>query len=322
MRLTLASSLSAAALGVTFACRPAEPGGVAPNPRTAAEAAAREAVANERALEAGALPAGSVGVPPFDLGTADTAIAPLAYGLADLLTTDLARSGQIQVVDRLRLDAVLREIQLVESGRVDTATAPRVGRLIQARRLILGRLSDTPGGELAIQAGIADVTTGELRAAVSARASVEDILEAEKELAFRLFDELQVTLSPAERTAVEQLPTRSVTALLAYSRGVRYEAEGRYEAAAREYIGALRLDPGFAAAARNLEGVQNAAPAGIIQHASAGASQASRVAGVVGDRLNWPPMSPIGSLLIATPFEGGGDLSIPTTIIITIEVPE
>jgi hypothetical protein len=61
------------------------------------------------------------------LSATDTLIAPLAYGLADLLITALQRSGQLQIVDRLRLDALLRETQLVEAGRVDRTTAPRVG---------------------------------------------------------------------------------------------------------------------------------------------------------------------------------------------------
>lgn len=315
----LASLGIPALLGI--GCRPADPASVTPDPRTAAEIAAREAIANEKAMGAMPVAGNSLGIPPFEVASADTALAALGYGLADLLITDLARSQKLLVVDRIRLDAVLRELRLVESGRVDAETAPRVGRLVQAGRLVLGRLRDRPGGGLAIEAGIADVATGQLRSSVSAGARLEDILEAEKELAFRLLDELDVTLTPAERSAVEQLPTRNVGALLAYSRGVRFETEGRYDAAAREYIQALRLDPGFGAAATNLEEVQDTRAPGSIQ-ASAGATQASRVAGVVGDRVNWTNPSPLGSMLIATPVEAGGDLRIPTTITITVEVPE
>ena len=322
MRHLSLNDLSLLALGLALGCARGEPGGVAPDRRAAAETAAREALASENSLGATPAQGRALGIPPFAVATADSALASLGYGLADLLTTDLARSRQLLIVDRIRLDAVLREIRLVESGRVDAATAPRVGRLVQARRLVLGRVTDTQDGGLAIDASIADVTTSELRTAVSARAAVEDILEAEKELAFRLLEELEINLSPAERAAIEQLPTRSISALLAYSRGVRYETEGRYDAAGREYAEALRLDPGFAAAAENLKELENAAPSGSTRLASAGAAQARRAASVVGDRLNWPGMSPLGSMLIASPFEGGGDLSLPTTITILIEVTE
>ena len=117
---------------------------------------------------------------------------------------------------------------------------------------------------------------------LAARASIDDILRAEKQLAFNLFNSLGVTLSPKEQAAVEQMPTRNVDAFLAYSRGVRFEAEGRYTAAAQEYRQAAGLDPAFKAAQAQLQGVQSAAatPAPT-QQASAGAPQAARATELV-----------------------------------------
>jgi tetratricopeptide (TPR) repeat protein len=57
-----------------------------------------------------------------------------------------------------------------------------------------------------------------------------------------------VTLTVAERNAIEQRPTRSLAAFLAYSRGLTAEDEGRYDEASRFYRDAMRLDPGFDAA--------------------------------------------------------------------------
>jgi TolB-like protein len=306
------------AVWLAAGCAPA-PGGVTPDPRPAAEEAARRAIVNERELDAASLSPRSLGIPPFEVASRDTNVAALGYGLADLLTTDLARSGRLEVVDRIRLDAVLREIHLVESGRVDTATAPRVGKLVQARRLILGNLTEKSGGGFLVAANIADVATGELRTAVAAETSLEEILRAEKELAFLLFDQLGVTLTPAERGAVEQLPTKNIAALLAYSRGVRFEAEGRYAEARREYQAAVQLDPGFQAAQEHLESVEGGAggPAPV-QQANAGSTRAvERVVTGIGGSFG----SPLGSLLIAPPGEGGSDLVLPTTVIITVEVP-
>ena len=47
----------------------------------------------------------------------------VGYGLADLLTTDLAQSKKLQVVDRVQVNAVLREIGLVDAGRIDSNSA-------------------------------------------------------------------------------------------------------------------------------------------------------------------------------------------------------
>jgi TolB-like protein len=306
------------------ACGGKQPGVASPE-RGKAEQAARRAVAQERALDGRKLEARSLGIPPFDISPPDTALIPLAYGLADLLTTDLARSRRLQVVDRVQLNAILREIDLVKSGSVDSNTAPRVGKLIQARRLVLGYLGWTPKGELGLNANIADVESGEVRTAVAARTKIDDILRAEKQLAFQLFDALGVRLSPKEQAAVEQMPTRNVDAFLAYSRGVRFEAEGRYVAAAQEYQQAAALDPGFKAAEAHLKAVQSAAVSpGPRQHATAAASPATRAKEVVTDRVNGVFVTPIGGQQIVSPSEGGGDLPAPltTTVIITVTVPQ
>src|SRR5262249_47352623 len=99
---------------------------VAPDRIAVPEADARRALATEK-TGADSLPVRSVGIPPLRVVSSDTTLAPLGYGLADMLMTDLARSSQIQIVDRLRFDAVLREIKLTQAGLVDPATAPRVG---------------------------------------------------------------------------------------------------------------------------------------------------------------------------------------------------
>jgi len=129
--ITTALLALATVAGASCRAKPSER--VVPDRVNEAEEAARSAIANERAINVASLPERSVGVTPFAVSTSDTTIAPLAYGLADILITDLQRSGQLQLVDRLRLDALLREVELVGPGRVDTMTAPRVGQLVGAR---------------------------------------------------------------------------------------------------------------------------------------------------------------------------------------------
>ena len=178
----------------------------------------------------------------------DTTLSALGYGLSDLLADDLARSSKLTVVERLQLDAVLRELRLANGGAVDTGTAPRVGRIIGARRLVIGGVRQLPGGDVQITAQVADVVTHRVTNAISARAPLSRIFEAETALAFQIFNALGITLTPAERASIEQAPTRNVAALLAYSRGVREESYGRYGAAAQQYRAALAADPNFTVA--------------------------------------------------------------------------
>jgi TolB-like protein len=318
-----ALALALAACGPAVGGYSAEP--VAETPLALAEREAARRVAEERSIDAATLPRRSVGVAPFRVAFADTSLSSLGHGLADLLMTDLARSGQLEVVDRLRLDAVLRELRLAESGRVDSATAPRLGRIVGARTLVLGAIGDRPDRRLTLDAQVADVPSGTLRSAGSAAVSADDILRAEKELALRLFDRLGVTLTPAERRAVEELPTRNLKALLAYSRATRYAAEGRYDLATREYRAALEADSDFDLAGERLRSVQQ--ETGQPASPSTAPEQLGRAAAHVVDRVNAPPAPPIASLptrSITDPSTEGGGGGPPggTATIIIIVTPD
>lgn len=237
--------------------------------------------------------------------------------MADLLVTDLAQSAQLQLVERARLGEVLREVDLAATGRVDSASAPRVGQLLGARRLILGTLDTLPNGDLRLGARIADVETGLLEQTFDARASLNDLLAAEKVIAFRLFEALGVNLSPAERAAVEAArPDASLAALTAYGRGVQAELAGENRRAIDEFTRAGALSPAFTQATQR---VQRLEPVVQAQAASATLTPGVRpinaaVAGTV-DRIN-RPLDLITSY--TRPSGGAGDPAFPSTLVTVI----
>jgi hypothetical protein len=48
----------------------------------------------------------------------------VGFGFADHLRADLTKSHQLILVDRLRLDALMREMRLASTGLADLTTAP------------------------------------------------------------------------------------------------------------------------------------------------------------------------------------------------------
>ena len=80
--------------------------------------------------------------------------------------------------------------------------------------------------------------------------TVDQIFTVEKNIAFGIFTQLGITLTTAERNAIERRPTKSLAAFLAYSRGLTLSDEGRYEDANRFFDQAIRLDPSFIQAQR------------------------------------------------------------------------
>ncbi len=261
----------------------------ATRPVTAADSARVRALAAEQA-GSGGIRRGVIGVPPFASVGRDTTLVPLAYALADLVSTDLSRSKGVTVVERARLGEVLRELDLAATGRVDSATAPRVGRLVSAERLIFGAVEALPDGRtIRLGARIGDVERSTVTSAVDARAPLAEIFAAEKELVFRLFQSLGIVLSPAERAEIEQQPTKNVSALLAYGRGVQRSYFGDSKGAAEAFRAAHRLDRRFREArTRELEARAIGAIGTSNPIAIPGVRPLDRAISTAVDRLNRP----------------------------------
>lgn len=209
---------------------------------------AKAAVAAENTVAGGAGPANTVAVLPLAYNGGDTTLASLGVGLADLMITDLSRSSQLTVVERGQIDALLDEVALSQNGAVDASTAVRSGRLARAGRLVRGAVTQLDQTSLRADAAVVDVATARTGGPVNTDFGLDAVLDAEKRIVLALFAEMGITLTPAERAAIDQRPTRSLTAFLAYSRGLRAEDAGRLDDAARFFGEAARIDPGFSAA--------------------------------------------------------------------------
>ena len=209
---------------------------------------ARRAVADEQTL--GVVPGSptTVAVLPLRFTGSDSSLRPLERGLAELLATDLARSKQLTVLERERIQAVLDELALQRSGHTDSATNVRAGRLLRAGRLVQGAIFQLDSSQLRVDAAVVDVGTMNVSGVAQGADQMEQLFALEKRIALGLFDELGVQLTVAERNAIEQRPARSLAAFLAYSRGLTAQDEGRFDDASRYYREAVRLDPDFGTA--------------------------------------------------------------------------
>lgn len=246
-------------------------------------AAAKAAVASEAGIGQQPGDPRVVAVMPFPFAGADSALRPLERGFAELVITDLARSRELTVVERARLQAVLDEIALQETGSTDGASSVRAGRLLRAGRIVQGALLQVGTAQLRVDASVVDVPTREAVGSASEDDRLEALFDLEKRLVLELFDELGVTLSVAERRAIEQRPTRSLAAFLSYSRGLLAEDAGDFDDASRHFRDAYRLDPGFGAAAARSENAERIADARGVSPAEVEAQTAGTTEGRVAD---------------------------------------
>jgi TolB-like protein len=188
----------------------------------------------------------------------DSSLMPLERGLADLLVTDLSRSAALTVVERDRMQAIVDEMKLSQTTGVDSSTSVRSGRILRAGRVVQGGITELPGRSVSVTAAIIDVPTAQALKSVQNDDRLEQLFTIEKKIAYNLFDALDVHLTVQERALVEQRPTRSLAAFLAYSAGLMAEDNGNLGEAARFFGEAARIDPSFAAAAQRRDNVEAA----------------------------------------------------------------
>jgi tetratricopeptide (TPR) repeat protein len=222
----------------------------------------------------------TVAVLPLSYQGGDEKYASLGRGLAEMVSVDLAQIDELQLVERVQIEALLDELKLSESQYVDPKTAPRTGRILGAGRLIGGGYSVLDGEKLRVETALAEVQEAAASSAIESYSdALEQLFALERELVFGIVDRLGIELTPAEREQIESVPTRNLQAFLAYSRGLDAEARGNYEAAANAFRRAHEIDPEFSEAADRQEEMEQ------LSAVAGGTDQALRTAA----RIEAPP---------------------------------
>jgi TolB-like protein len=176
----------------------------------------------------------TVAVLPFvnsAIGQANTELAPLSKGIADLLITELAQNTAIRVVERENLDRILAEQNLARDGRVDDATAARIGRLLGARHMVTGSFITDRSGTMVITIKSVDVETGRITWSDMARDKTENFIALISKVGTAANRGLNLpALTPADRQTSEARTTRQARvpfqAVMMYSRAISAQDAG------------------------------------------------------------------------------------------------
>lgn len=214
---------------------------------------ARQALAQEATLSKTPPPPNTVAVMPFRYTGTDSTYAPLSRGLASLVVTDLSRVHSLRLLERERMQALLDEMKLTESGRVDPATGARSGHLIGASQVVQGQFDVQPN-QVQVNATVVRTTDAGVAATGTGADRLQALFDVEKQVVFQLLGKMGITLTPAEQTAISERPTRDLEAFLLYSRGLAAQDQGNYGAAAQAFSAAAARDPGFSAAGAAAQG--------------------------------------------------------------------
>ena len=168
---------------------------------------------------------------------------PMESGFADILQANLGALKDVRLVERERLYEVLKEQNLSLLGLMDLATAIKVGKLLDAERLIYGSFVQLDG-TLRLDVRLADTKTAVVLKAETAHGPIDRFADLIEDIALRLATDLAI--QPQENAAKlvkAATPTRKLEAAIHFADGQRFFFLERYADSAKAYERVLLVDP-------------------------------------------------------------------------------
>lgn len=197
-----------------------------------------------------------VGIMPFENGGSFGQNAEdfeaLSIGLQQLVMTELAINTNLRVVTRSQLDLLLSEQDLGASGRVDAATAARLGQLVGARYMVMGGFIDLYGN-MTMTSQLVDTETGVIIKAEKVTDKTENIYGMVVQLADQITRgaDLPVLSSQVMNQRLErEIPQEAVRL---YTRAMLYEQRGNTTRAVELYTQVTQEYPQYTEAQQALE---------------------------------------------------------------------
>jgi TolB-like protein len=176
--------------------------------------------------------------------------AALQKGLAAMMISELSQNTQLRLVDRENIQSVIDEQNLGKDGRLDNATAAKVGKIVGAKYMIMGQFTDFYG-RMRIDARLVDVETSQIL-----KVATSDPKDNKREDMFKILQ--SVSLKLMEDTKLPQLSSQQASAVKArnvptealayYSRALTYQDRGDKAKAAEFFKKATDVFPEYAEA--------------------------------------------------------------------------
>lgn len=176
----------------------------------------------------------TVAVLPFvnsAIGQSNAELEPLSKGIADLLIVEMAQNPGIRVVERENIARLLAEQNLARDGRVDDATAARIGRLLGAKHMVTGSFITDRSGTMVITIKSIDTETSRIEWSDMQRDKTDNFLALVAKVSTAANAGLKLpALTPAARQTSQARTARQARvpfqAVMMYSRAISAQDAG------------------------------------------------------------------------------------------------
>ena len=188
----------------------------------------------------------------FSMGDYQEKLGLFSNALAEFFSHDFRKISNLEVVERNKMDYLLDELKRTEAGITSDAAAVKIGRMLGAKLMVFGTISQIDDRTARIVARVVDVETSKIVASVDEEGA-PNFNKMEKILVERLAKELEVMTSEGPKDLLQQGGTGSLDALYFYSLGLDQMDKYDYKKAYENFKKAYELDPSFVEAKQKMD---------------------------------------------------------------------
>jgi TolB-like protein len=175
----------------------------------------------------------------------------LTAGFPSMMIDYLSGTTDLQVIERQRIDWLLKELELQRKGDVvDQSTAVRTGKVLGATSVLFGTYTVLED-RIRIGARLVKVETSEILLAEDVMGDPDNFFELVQDLSNKVTRAINVELEETKTGAGPE--TQSIEARLAYFDGLVEMDDGNYQAARKHFEDALEHDSEYERARRKMK---------------------------------------------------------------------
>jgi TolB-like protein len=190
----------------------------------------------------------------FENTSGDASLDKLKKGIADMMITDLSNINMISIVERDRLEEILKEQKLNNSKDFDPNTASKLGKLLGAEIILTGGYFEMMGS-LRVDARFIDVQTGKILKSDGVDGNTSSFFKLQKQLTWKIIKNLDTKVSKEEKSFInkqEKETKISFEDAQKYSEALDYFDKGNLSKSKQILNTLLKKYPNFQSAKQSL----------------------------------------------------------------------
>jgi len=176
-------------------------------------------------------------------------MAAFQKGLTAMVITDLSHIKSLNVIERVKMQALLQELSLIKKGLVGKNDAPQFAKMIQAEQIVTGTIDK---GSIKTSTTVASQSSPDM-GSFNLKYETSEFFKLEKEIVRNIIEALGIKLSDDESKNIGIVHTKNLESFKFYSQGLDQFDNKAFDEAIKLFQQALKSDPNFALAQSQLD---------------------------------------------------------------------